>query len=934
MAQSKWLHAGVAGFISLIVYLLTMAPTVSFWDCGEFIASAWTLGIPHPPGTPFFVIIARVAMLMFSFVGEKAARVNLISVITSAATIYICFLIVWDVLEHYFLKLKEKAHKQYSEKFAQFLKMSGAYLGAGFVAFSDTFWFNAVEAEVYGLAMAMVFLITWMSILWLKHKDDALGDKILVLICYIAFLGVGVHLYSMITLPVVFLFLIVMDPRMRKIESVPIWISGLALYTIVFMIDKFVYISLTTLVVSIAIILLAKTDAWKRSGRLTFWITFMAIVGYSTHAYIPIRSSLNPIIDENNPEIAMDKVFSPSEWGAFNDFLGRKQYGSESMLSRSFHRRGDLSNQFFSYPHLGYGGYLLAQLTPFKVGEARVDGQGKVKVHDQDNLPLTKFGVEVPTQMNSSFGESKFMQFLMFVIMHLFIFYGIWRLYKLDNRYGGYLGLLYLVCSVGLVWYMNFADGTGAERIDYQNWVQGGSKSGELNRVHMEVRERDYFFTPAFILAAMMLAISFSVFIKDLWLKQQSLQVHLKKIVLASIAFLIVIPVYSNYEEHDRSGLYVPWDYAYNLIQSCEPNSILFTNGDNDTFPLWFIQEVEGIRKDVRVVNLSLGNTPWYIDQILKNEPKKKLNFLGSKAKDVYPIYSKKMIEHYKIQKSWMSTEDFLGSIAKTEQTLKDAIATLNVQMAVLSNDSNLQMPDSVLALAKIELGDKTVEGLKATQKMLISKWQIYDGMAYWQARHRKTTIQVQDQLVFDLVRSNPETPIHFATTVQTNTYMGLEKFMKMDGMVWTLKRGNMDLGRLGLNLEKTIQLVDSVYQFRGLGDESVYINPETSRLMTNYLQIYSRIAQSSIELAKSKGLASEEGAKILSKGLSYLDKGLKEFPTDFQAYRLAAEFYIRADKKDKATEVLELGKTKVPKYAIEALEAMKVDLSQPKGKL
>ena len=235
MIKEKWMKhifAGIASLVALVVYAMTMAPTVSFWDCGEFVACANTLGIPHPPGTPFFVFFARAVIVLLPFVEEIAKRVNYISVISSAATVYVTALFAWEFLA---TVLKSDALAEKISDKVRTVVLATAALVAGFLlTFSDTFWFNAVEAEVYGLAMFILMLISYIGLLWYNRKDDPSSDKLLIFICYIAFLGVGAHLYTMLTVPAVFVLLLVAQPK-KIVERIPIWITGTLLCSVIYM---------------------------------------------------------------------------------------------------------------------------------------------------------------------------------------------------------------------------------------------------------------------------------------------------------------------------------------------------------------------------------------------------------------------------------------------------------------------------------------------------------------------------------------------------------------------------------------------------------------------------------------------------------------------------------------------------------------------------
>ena len=479
MIKEKWMKhifAGIASLVALIVYAMTMAPTVSFWDCGEFVACANTLGIPHPPGTPFFVFFARAVIVLLPFVEEIAKRVNYISVVSSAATVYVTALFAWDLLATV-LKTDALAEKISSK--VRTIVLATAALVAGFLlTFSDTFWFNAVEAEVYGVAMFILMLVSYLGLVWYNKRDEDGSDKILIFICYIAFLGIGAHLYTMLTVPAVFVLLLVAQPK-KIVERIPVWITGTLLCSVIYMVSAFIEISLVCLVV-LAILTAIKPFApnVNKAVRLSLAFAFFALVGYSTHLYVPIRSELNPIIDENDPEInirdeqgnlQLGNLFKSENWEAFNNFVERKQYGSESMISRAFYRRSRITHQLFSFPSMSYGGYQMAQYLPYKVGGVNY-ANGVYTFDASENEPLERFGIKFPTQM-SFMGDAVLPQFLIFVLMNGLIVMVCVFIWKRNRRLGIYTSVLYVLCSMGLLFYINFADGTRMEQREHDYWV-------------------------------------------------------------------------------------------------------------------------------------------------------------------------------------------------------------------------------------------------------------------------------------------------------------------------------------------------------------------------------------------------------------------------------------------------------------------------------
>ncbi len=977
MLKEKWMKhifAGIAALVALVVYVLTMAPTVSFWDCGEFVACANTLGIPHPPGTPFFVFLARAVIVLLPFVGEIAKRVNYISVVSSAATVYVTALFAWELLA---TVLKTDALAEKITGKVRTAVLGSAALVAGFLlTFSDTFWFNAVEAEVYGIAMFILMLVSYLGLVWYNKRNEEYSDRILIFICYIAFLGVGAHLYTMLTVPAVFALLLVAEPK-KIVERIPIWITGTLLCSVIYMVSAFIEISFICLI-ALSILCLAKpikNKGVQRSMRLSLAFAFFALIGYSTHLYIPIRSELNPIIDENDPEInirdeqgnlQLGNLFKDENWVAFNNFIERKQYGSESMISRAFYRRARISHQFLSFPHMGYGGYQMAQYLPYKVGDVNY-ANGIYTFDAADNQPVERFGIKFPTQM-SFMGDATLPQFLMFLIFNGLLVMVCVFVWKRNRNMGVFVSVLYALCSLGLLFYINFADGTRMEQREHDYWVsvmsrnvqdlnsrgmgitalpdpnelidmrqniehakirmetlkargandaqlatlqreiddysnsvvwqnwqkiengfaQVGARAPFPDAVHLEVRERDYFYTPAFIFMSMIYGIGAGILVFLVATSSFAAFANPAAAVLVAVSFLV--PCISNYKEHDRSGLWVPWDYAFNLLNSCRPNAILFTNGDNDTFPLWFAQEVAGVRKDVRVVNLSLGNTDWYIKQMLDNEPILKLSY------DKAAIDRDMVLDNSSASNPNHQVSTWVKNAQRLMPQLKNRIDAMEGQQLSAADSAKLMQ-------FKVH-------------------YQVWDAFTEWAARTRSGMMLTQHKLVIDLALQNMDKPIEISTTVGTSNFMGLEKYMVQEGMVYNFVKGDLNPKRNAFDAAYTANLIDSVFKFRGLGDGTAYINSETERLLSGYVSLYLQISFDARDkitaLKNSHPFTAEKKAEVDSLAAAaskYLEMGMKQFPSEWRNYWAAAFVYEAAGEKAKAQEVLNRGLENVPAY-------------------
>jgi hypothetical protein len=541
--------------LPLLVYGLTLAPTLNFWDAGEFITAGYTLGIPHPPATPMYVLVARLASLLP--LGESVAhRINFMSAIFASLASLMMYLLVLKVTG---------AWREEGKAPLRWMRVAGGMTAAFFIAFSDTFWINAIEAEVYSLSAFLMGFTLWLILDWGEVADKRRGNALIYLILYLLSLAVGFHLGTILVFPGFFVLALMI--RKKGFSDIELWLVGAALAlflgsTILHMPDSIMVVGL--LLILAAGVYLAAPESMGGKGRRPFVLYSLGLfaLGLSVHLFLYIRAGQQPMINEADP----------STWKNLWAVLKREQYPFQLPTER----KAALAWQFKHF-----FGYLGAQ---FRMpGESSLD-LSALRFHTGRALTALPLGLGILGMTIQWFRERKHWAALFTVLF---------------------------INTIGLVFFLNFSDS--------------------------EVRERDYFYANGFYYYALFIGIG-AVGLLDSLRRERG-----RLLWSALLAPLLIIaslaPIKQHYFTHDRSENVIARDYAYNMLAPLAKNAVIFTNGDNDTFPLWYIQEVEGFRKDVRVVNLSLLNTDWYMRQLRDVEPVLPLSWDDAMCTEVMSHY-------------------------------------------------------------------------------------------------------------------------------------------------------------------------------------------------------------------------------------------------------------------------------------------------------
>ena len=833
--------------LAAITYYLTVQPSVSFWDCGEYLSTAYGMEIPHPPGAPLFLLLARVVSMM-PIAANIAFRMNLISVFTSAAAVLLLYLVIIKIIENF----RGNTYTNLSEALVVYIT---AAIGSLTFAFTMITWWNAVETEVYATNTFVFAAIVLILLIWNERADEVDNEKFILLLAYLVGLSTSLRLMgALTTVSIVMLIMFrkyVYDEKELKhtiyyllahvvlilVLGIILWssqnqtqaptleeyknfdtkffglvclisaifigafwkklfnrnsiyfilITGGIILVLIYpgivryipnLIAKFFgtnnFLALIVIVALIASLFYAifyTGQKGKTTLNLLLKSFFFVILGFTSYGVIIIRSNLNPPINEN----------SPKNFNELATYLNREQYGDWPTFQRRYSEEPHQQEIYTKYS--SDLDFLWNYQMNHMMSRYILWNFAGRQSWDQDSGPnvapfngiANVFGGLLGLRFEGDVSKSYFgIPFLIGLI-------GIFFHFRKDWKMASVFLFLFIMITYVTAYYQNQQEPQPRERIKFYGtmcflfsmWVSVGL----YNIIDLFKKKYN--------------AKSFSKFIP---------------ILILPIAF-VLIPArlwVSNYHEQDRSKDWLPWDVAYNLLQSCANDAVLFTNGDNDTFPLWYLQEVEGVRQDVRVACLSLVNTNWYTYQLKHDEPH------GAKKIDM----------------------------SLTDEEI-DKIGTVRWE----TQNFTIPVPKNVYAQFGI-----TDTAITNSGKV---KFEMIPTLNYGDAH----AIRPQDQVVLSIIMSNNwKRPIYFASTCSEDCKIGLGQNLRLEGMAYRLvpsknknKTEYLDEALLSKNLLMENPSISKTYQqgflFRGLNDKNIYFDDNHRGMIQNYRMTFLRLA-------------------------------------------------------------------------------------------
>ncbi len=934
--------------ISAVTYILTTEDSASFWDCGEFISTCNKLLVGHPPGAPLFMIVGRLFAIMAPDVTLVAKSINIMSALASAFTILFLFWTITHLAKKIFIGSGEP------ELWRTIAVMGAGVVGALSYTFSDTFWFSAVEGEVYAMSSLFTAAVFWAILKWEDVADEPGANRWIILIAYLMGLSIGVHLLNLLCIPA-----IVMVYYYRKYTITPRntvyalllscvlivailygiipGIVKIASYFELFFVNSLGFGFNTGAV--IYALLLVGAIVWGIIYTLRhehqIWntiITAVAVIvlGYSSFAMIVIRSVANPTMDQNSPE----DVF------ALMDYLNREQYGDRplfygqhfnSPVDREAMSRDEgkpvykqKNGKYEIVDHRPTYYYSDNMLFPRMYSrESHHIEQYKAWTNFEGRAVTVRGEDGRETITRPTFWENiKF--FWSYQVNFMYWRYFMWNFSGRQNDIQSHGELIHGNWITGISFIDNLMLGDqsllpdslkankghnryfmlpfllGLAGLFYQ---VGRGKEGKqgfvivmllffmtglaiviyLNQTPLQPRERDYAYAGSFYAFAIWIGLGVLSAID--FLRKYKVPDYAATVV-ASIICLVCVPCVmaeQNWDDHDRSGCTIARDLAYNYLNSCDDNAIIFTNGDNDTFPLWYAQEVEGVRTDVRVCNLSYLQTDWYCDQMKR------------KAYDSDPLpisftheqYSGDRDVIYLIDRSKQAIDlrkaiDFVASDdVRTKQIPEyaDRICYIPGRKFTFKVDSAAVMNNNVVSPSAAPL---------IAPEMNISL--------------NKSFILKNELMVLDMLQNNQwKRPMYYAVTVGSENYVGLNRYFQLEGLAYRIAPILSSDGQGRVDTEKMYDKVMNKFRWGFYNKPGIYLDENKTRMASNLRNNLSRLATALLEEAADANISNEDSIEKVHKAVAVLDKIQSELPDSIIPHNyfslvLARSYYLAGE--------------------------------------
>ena len=877
--MSKYIHRSIAFFVlvlSFIAFWNTTQPSIAFWDCGELTAASYGLQITHPPGAPLFMVLNKFVSLI-PFAENIGFRINVVTVIFSSLSVLFLYLVAVKVINNFTLRSK-------GNSISNIVTYAASGIGALALAFSDTFWWNSIESNVFGFSTFMYALMVWLIMTWNEKYDTSSGDRILLLIAIIMGMAPGVHLMP-VPATIMFLMIVVFkrfisdDEYLKKtfyyflghmgvllVIAILMWSSQtsttppspeqfksfdssfkliMVVASLAFMgifwkklfVKNSFYIPaivgvlgffavypgvvkyLTQLIglvsgdnnifagiifVGLIALLVFLFNYFKKQGKAVFAFVCISLAGvmfgFSIYAYTIIRANTHRPMNENDPSNITRLV----------SYLSREQYGDFPTFKR----------RYSSEPH---------QQQIYTKYSSDLDFLWNYQINHMFNRYIGwNYIGKVSGDQDAGVDFKK-----LFAIPFIIGLFGLYYHYKKDWKMATIFLFLFIIMGYLICFYQD--------------------------QQEPQPRDRFYFYGGALFVFSLWIAIG----IKGIADFISEKLANRNLVVTATVSVFIVLTGFIPYRMYnvnhywnDRSNNWLPWDFAYNILQSCEPNAILFTNGDNDTFSLWYLQDVEGVRRDVRVANLSLINAEWYIKQLKNESP------YG--AEKVAMSFDNAVID--RLQPSAFDSKII------TLPVPKDVYEKFNIKDTAITNRGEISFK------MNSTIGSKNQRG-----------------------------IRVQDIMVRDIVEQNKwKRPIYFSNYCTDEVKIGLTEYLQINGIVEKLVPFKTDSRNQMLNEEFTYNSLmnepqgysktfQQGYKFRSLTDSTKYYDDNEVRTVNGaYKNCFINFAQYLIAVKKDNTKA----MKVLDRMSEIFSS--KIFPNDLSVKYLLAIAYYKGGITDK----------------------------------